>query len=128
MMSFAILILLTAGLTAYGQDVSAVETHQMASKVFNNTRAIRVLLPPGYSYAKNTEHYPVLYLNDGAMVFKRFDIQNTVHGLISAKAISPLIIVGIDNAGADRANEYLPYPDVGFGPDNFYSPEPADPA
>jgi predicted alpha/beta superfamily hydrolase len=135
--ALAIVILLTAGLAASGQDVSAIQTHQMASKVFANSRAIRVLVPPGYADANNTTRYPVLYLNDGAMVFKRYDIQNTVHGLINAKAIPPLILIGIDNggstdktknAGTDRANEYLPYPDVGFAPDNLYAPDPADPA
>ncbi|HTH38140.1 MAG TPA: alpha/beta hydrolase-fold protein [Pyrinomonadaceae bacterium] len=135
--TLAIAILFLAGLVASGQDTSAVRTHQMESKVFDNTRAIRVLLPPGYADAENTTLYPVLYLNDGAMVFKRFDIQKTVHGLINAKAIPPLILVGIDNggstdktknAGTDRSNEYLPYPDVGFGPDNLYAPDPADPA
>ena len=32
------------------------------------------------------------------------------------------------SGGTGRTYEYLPYPDVGFGPDNFYEPDPADPA
>ena len=48
-----------------------VETLQITSKVFNNTRTIRILLPPGYHDPKNASHrYPVLYFNDGITVFK----------------------------------------------------------
>ncbi len=135
--ALVIFILVCAGLAASGQESSAVRTHQMTSKVFENTRTIRVLIPPGYADEKQTKSYPVLYLNDGAMVFKRYDIQSLVHGLINAKAIPPMIIVGIDNGGMTdkvkkpgdgRAYEYLPYPDVGFGPNNLYDPDPAEPA
>jgi hypothetical protein len=40
--------------------------HSVTSKIFNNTRSIRVLLPPGYDAAANrSERYPVLYMLDG---------------------------------------------------------------
>lgn len=115
-----------------------LETQKLTSLVFNNTRTIRVLLPPGYHEPKNREtRYPVLYLNDGVMVFHAFDIEKTVHDLIKARSIPPMVVVGIDNGGstnttkdpiADRANEFLPYPDVGFAPDNLYEPTPPNPA
>jgi predicted alpha/beta superfamily hydrolase len=70
------------------------------------------------------------------MVFRRFNIEETVYGLISAGSVPSLIIVGIDNGGStdkttnpatDRANEFLPYPDVGFAPDRLYQPNPPNP-
>ncbi|MEZ5427269.1 MAG: alpha/beta hydrolase-fold protein [Pyrinomonadaceae bacterium] len=42
--------------------------HQLKSKIFGNTRTIRVLLPPGYDQ-KPLQKYPVLYLNDGQNLF-----------------------------------------------------------
>jgi enterochelin esterase-like enzyme len=36
-----------------------------------------------------------------------------VHQLVSAGRIAPLIVVGVDDAGAEaRAHEYLPWPDT----------------
>lgn len=114
----------------------SVETFQLASKTFGNTRAIRVLLPPGYASGRRT--YPVLYLNDGVTVFKpaSIDIATVVGDLVARGEIRPLIVVGIDNGGStatttnpgrDRANEYLPYPDGGFEPGHTYVPEIPEP-
>jgi enterochelin esterase-like enzyme len=116
-----------------------VETLRLTSKVFGNTRALRVLLPPGYHDPRNAgRRYPVFYFNDGIMVFnpRRVNIGEVVHRLIESGALPPLIVVGVDNGGSTdrakdpargRANEYLPYPDAGFGPHNYYAPDPPDP-
>src|SRR5262245_40071191 len=43
---------------------------QLTSKVFSNTRSIRVLLPPGYGAPENSsKRYPVLYMLDGQNLF-----------------------------------------------------------
>lgn len=92
------------------------------SKVFHNSRMLRVWLPPGYdSPNQRGKRYPVLYLNDGQDLFdactsifkpEEWRVDETATTLIQNGKISPLIIVGIDNAGKrDRAKEYLPYPD-----------------
>jgi len=45
--------------------------HQFRSRIFRNTRYVRVWLPPGYDDPANAEHrYPVLYLNDGQNLFE----------------------------------------------------------
>lgn len=141
---YVVFIIFMAGWTVKAQDVKSaekssvnIEIHRFSSKVFNNTRSIRILLPPDYHDPKNKgKNYPVLYLNDGIMVFHAFNIEETVHRLISTNAVPPLIIVGIDNGGstdktknpgADRSNEFLPYPDVGFAPDLLYEPEVPSP-
>ncbi len=93
--------------------------HQLESKVFGNTRMLRVLVPP--DYRKGGKTYPVLYLNDGQNLFDpntsqvsqiEWGADETVLSLISDRKIEPLIIVGIDNVGRrERANEYLPWKD-----------------
>src|SRR5271170_6587120 len=45
--------------------------HEFRSRIFRNTRFLRVWLPPGYEDAENGgRHYPVLYLNDGQNLFE----------------------------------------------------------
>jgi predicted alpha/beta superfamily hydrolase len=95
--------------------------HPLTSQIFSNTRTIRVLVPPGYDAPENaTRKYPVLYLLDGQNLFDaclseishhEWEVDETVYRLIREHKIPPLIVVGIDNAGKDRAAEYLPYKD-----------------
>lgn len=98
-----------------------------SSKVFHNTRMLRVWLPPGYnSPDRRSERYPVLYLNDGQDLFdactsiftaEEWGVDETATALILGRKISPLIIVGIDNSGKrDRPKEYLPFPDETLRP------------
>jgi enterochelin esterase-like enzyme len=98
----------------------------LRSKVFSNTRTIRVWLPPGYDdQAQVTSKYPVFYFTDGVATFHGRHLDVTAQRLISAGKIPPTIFVGIDNGGStleskdpssDRANEYLAYPDEFFEP------------
>lgn len=130
---------LTASQNETSSSASNVETFQLTSKTFSNTRTIRVLLPPGYRNQENaTKRYPVIYLNDGVMVFRpdRINIEEMVYKLIGDKEMPPIIVVGIDNGGStdktknsdvDRTNEFLPYPDAGFGPSHLNKPEPPNP-
>src|SRR5688572_14802528 len=88
---------------------SELKLHEFSSKIFGNTRPIRVLLPPGYHNKSNkNKRYPVLYLNDGQNLFDtatslfnplEWEIDETVDRLLKQRKIVPLIIVGIDNAG-----------------------------
>ncbi len=90
--------------------------HDLRSRIFGNTRLVRVWLPPGYDQGRGAR-YPVLYLNDGQNLFEpatafagvHWQVGETASRLIGEKKIRPLIIVGIDNAGKNRAREYLPY-------------------
>jgi predicted alpha/beta superfamily hydrolase len=95
--------------------------HPFESKIFGNTRTLRVWLPPGYDSAANPDkRYPVLYMLDGQNLFdaclsevshKEWGLDETVARLIREKTIPELIVVGVDHAGAKRAYEYLPYRD-----------------
>ena len=52
--------------------------HEFRSRIFRNTRFLRVWLPPGYDDPANADrHYPVLYLNDGQNLFEDVDVLST---------------------------------------------------
>jgi len=99
-----------------------IRLHEFRSQIFGNTRTLRVLLPAGYDEQPNAaRRYPVLYLNDGQNLFDaptslfnpiEWQVDETVAQLLEQQRITPLIVVGVDNAGKQaRAVEYLPYPD-----------------
>lgn len=92
--------------------------HEFQSRIFRNTRFLRVWLPPGYDQPDNSGHrYPVFYLNDGQNLFEpsisftgvEWQVDETADRLIREGAVPPMIIVGIDNAGKDRFREYMPH-------------------
>ncbi len=119
----------TAGVadTSNHRVVGDLRILELRSRIFNNTRKIRVLLPADYDAPANRARtYPVLYLNDGQNLFDsatalfgpmEWRVDETVARLESEHVIPPIIVVGIDNAGrAGRAHEYLPYPDEYLSP------------
>ncbi len=92
--------------------------HQFRSRVFRNSRFLRVWLPAGYDEPTNNgRRYPVLYLNDGQNLFEaatsfthvEWQVDETADRLIREETIPPMIIVGLDNAGRDRIREYMPH-------------------
>jgi predicted alpha/beta superfamily hydrolase len=92
--------------------------HEFTSRIFRNTRFLRVWLPPGYDDTENqARSYPVLYLNDGQNLFENstsftgveWGVDETADRLIREGTVPPMIIVGIDNAGPARLREYMPH-------------------
>jgi len=92
--------------------------HEFRSRVFRNTRFLRVWLPPGYDDPANSgRHYPVLYLNDGQNLFEpetsftgvEWQVDETGDRLIREGVVPPMIFVGMDNAGKARLREYMPH-------------------
>src|SRR5580658_849268 len=89
--------------------------HELNSRVFGNTRLLRVWLPPDYD-GWGANRYPILYLNDGQNLFDpatafagvHWQVGETATRLIAEQKIRSLIIVGIDNT-KNRACEYIPY-------------------
>jgi predicted alpha/beta superfamily hydrolase len=90
--------------------------HQLKSRIFRNTRTLRVWLPAEYD-GWGEKRYPVLYLSDGQNLFDAatafagvaWRAGETAERLMAEKKIPPLIIVGIDNTGPNRVREYIPY-------------------
>lgn len=78
-------------------------------------RPLYIYLPPGYE--ESSEHYPILYLQDGQNCFEAFaedsfngtwHADETADALILAGEIRPFIMVGVGNGGEKRLEEYLP--------------------
>jgi len=91
--------------------------HEFTSRVFRNSRMLRVWLPQGYDDPESANTlYPVFYLNDGQNLFDRatsfageWEVDETADRLIREGLVPPLIVVGIDNAQGERTREYVPY-------------------
>jgi predicted alpha/beta superfamily hydrolase len=107
--------------------------HELRSRIFRNTRLVRVWLPPDYD-AAGAMRYPVLYLEDGQNLFDpatafagvHWRVGETAGQLIAEGKIPPLIVVGIDNTGNNRLREYIPYRSLDmrlFGPQGKRYPE-----
>jgi len=101
--------------------IGDLRLHEFPSKVFRNSRRLRVWLPPGYEAPKNQgRYYPTLYLNDGQNLFDpatafygiEWRVDETADQLIRQTSIPPLIVVGIDHAQSDRMKEFIPYRSV----------------
>ena len=98
--------------------VGWVDIIPFESKIFHNTRMLRVLVPANYFSPHNAHRtYPVLYLQDGQNLFDEatspsgeWHVDETVEHLVGSFEIPPMFVVGVDNAGAKRSSEYLPYP------------------
>ena len=101
-----------------GTATGDLRLHEFRSRIFRNTRFLRVWLPPGYDDPANQDRrYPVFYLNDGQNLFEtvsafagvEWQVDETADRLIREGAVPPMIFVGIDNAGKDRLREYMPH-------------------
>lgn len=85
-------------------------------------RTIRVWLPTSYQ-SDRAAHFPVAYMQDGQNCFdratsaygKEWQIDETLTNLIAKHQVPPMIVVGIDNAGSDRLDEYTYVPDPKYG-------------
>ena len=86
------------------------------SKILGNTRDVTVYLPPGYD-DRDDRRYPVLYMHDGQNLFEphrafipgqHWRLREAADEAIGARTMSPVIIVGVDNAGPSRIDEYTP--------------------
>jgi enterochelin esterase-like enzyme len=111
-----------------GGATGDLRLHQFRSRIFQNTRFMRVWLPPGYDDAENAgRHYPALYLNDGQNLFEsstafagvEWQVDETADRLIRAGAVPPMIFVGMDNTGKERIREYMPYRSMPFVESNY---------
>lgn len=120
-------LLLTTAAPAQMGTEREMRILNLKSKIFNNTRKLRILLPPDYSEPSSAKRrYPVLYLNDGQDLFdaessmftgKEWQVDETVYDLIGKGEIVPIIVVGIDNPGKRmRPDEYLPWEDKYLSP------------
>lgn len=85
----------------------------------NRTRKIWLYLPP--DYLTSTKTYPVLYMQDGQNLFDsntsfsgEWQVDETLNSLFE-KGDYGAIVVGIDNGGGERLNEYSPWVNLDYG-------------
>ncbi len=85
----------------------------------STTRRIWLYLPP--DYATSTKNYPVLYMQDGQNLFDNltsfsgeWQVDETLNTLYNQGDYGA-IVVGIDNGGGERLNEYSPWVNVQYG-------------
>jgi predicted alpha/beta superfamily hydrolase len=90
-------------------------THEgVRSRFLESAHDVIVYLPPGYD-EDGERRYPVLYMQDGQNLFDEatafageWRLDEAAEQMIGAGLVTPLIIVGIYNAGAYRIDEYTP--------------------
>ncbi len=101
-----------ANASTAAKNVSVIsETFKMPQ--LDRERRVWVYVPPGYKNSK--ENYPVLYMHDGQNLFDastsysgEWEIDETLNRLFSLHNFK-LIVVGIDNGGDKRLDEYSPW-------------------
>jgi len=95
---------------------------------FLHGRLCWVYLPPGYD--QDDRRYPVLYMQDGQNLFDEehsyageWQLDETLERMISSGELPAVIVVGIENGGAARMQEYGPWHDArwneGGGGDSY---------
>jgi predicted alpha/beta superfamily hydrolase len=96
---------------------------KFSSKYLTAERDVLVYLPPGYSDDDEGRRYPVLYLHDGQNLFdgatsfvpgQEWRVDETAQALVLARAVEPVVIVGVYNTGRERVEEYTPSADPKF--------------
>jgi len=85
----------------------------------NRKRTVRLYLPPGYH--KSKEAYPVVYMHDAQNIFDaetssygEWGVDETLNKLYRDKNFK-VIVVGIDNGGSKRLDEYSPWKNDAYG-------------
>ncbi|HUR30341.1 MAG TPA: alpha/beta hydrolase-fold protein, partial [Saprospiraceae bacterium] len=93
----------------------------------NRTRRIWIYLPPDYD--TSLKNYPVIYMHDGQNLFDAYysfaaewKIDESMNELFDEGDYGA-IVVGIDNGGNQRINEYSPFinPNYGGGEGELYA-------
>ncbi len=85
----------------------------------DRTRRIWIYIPPDYDISDTS--YPVIYMQDGQNLFDvntsfsgEWEIDESLNELFD-NGDEGVIVVGIDNGGGDRINEYSPWVNTTYG-------------
>src|ERR1035437_5258617 len=99
------------GQTTASANVHILDTHFPIPQL-NRTRKIWVYLPPDYHTSQ--KNYPVLYMHDGQNLFDQYSsafgewqVDESLNTLFNQNNYG-IIVVGVDNGGASRLDEYSP--------------------
>ncbi len=106
----------TPGVNTASKNVRVIDTAFWIPQL-KRTRRIWIYLPENYSSSQKNR-YPVLYMHDGQNVFDdatSFSGEWGVDEFLDTARLKTSIVVGIDNGGNKRLNEYNPYDNDRFG-------------
>ncbi len=110
--------------TGTGSTGTAAVNVQIMNNAFfmpqlNRSRRIWLYLPPDYQ--TSTKTYPVIYMHDGQNLFDNatafageWQVDETLNRLFEQGDYGA-IVVGIDNGGTERINEYTPWNNSQYG-------------
>ena len=94
-------------------------SNNFAIPQLNRTRKVWIYLPPDYE--TSTKTYPVIYMQDGQNLFDNatsfsgeWQIDETLNTLF-AQGDYGAIVIGIDNGGGSRIDEYTPWDNPAYG-------------
>jgi predicted alpha/beta superfamily hydrolase len=94
-------------------NVTIIEDFNMPE--LERTRDIWIYVPPDYQ-DNTSKHYPVLYMQDGQNLFDvitsstgEWGIDETLEDFFENGETDGVIVVGIENGGAQRTQEYSPW-------------------
>lgn len=86
---------------------------------FDRNRRIWIYLPPNYESSQM--HFPVMYMHDGQNLFDtqtsyagEWEVDETLDELYAAGLRVP-IVIGVDNGGGNRIDEYTPWVNPEYG-------------
>jgi len=101
------------------KNASIIQQEFVIPSLNNISHKIWVYLPPNYSTSSKT--FPVIYMHDGQNLFDaktsyigEWEVDETLNNLFE-KTKKGFIIVGVENAGEERINEYTPWPNEKYG-------------
>lgn len=101
------------------ENVSVMAEAFEMPQLGGRTRKIWLYLPPGYDTSAIS--YPVLYMHDGQNLFDdstsfagEWHVDESLNDLHVKNDIS-LIVIGIENGGGERINEYSPWTNPTWG-------------
>ena len=107
-------VLMFNSLSSKSTVIGNLDLYTLDMTPLNRKRTIRVWTPTSYD-PNGTKKYPVLYMQDGQNLFDQYTsfagewgIDESIEALIKDKGIDGFIVVGIDNGGALRMDEYTP--------------------
>lgn len=109
----------SGGSSTANNQVSIIATDFYIPQL-DRTRRIWIYLPNDYN--TETKNYPVLYMHDGQNLFDaatafagEWEIDETLHDLQAMQGDYGAIVVGIDNGGSLRLDEYSPWVNPSYG-------------
>jgi len=128
---YLIFLLITIFSTSSKSQTNSIGKEKMVSKnvnvidtaffmpQLNRYRRIWIYLPEGYS--DSDKRYPVIYMHDGQNLFDNstsfageWNVDETTDSLIKS-GVNKAIIIGIDNGGKFRIDEYTPFYNKEYG-------------